>query len=73
MMKYNIVVLTGTTVRITHPSSPNHNMVNHISEEEGVEIADWCNQNKCGHRTAFNIFEFRSKEELTMFMLRWAR
>lgn len=71
-MNFRIKVLTTNTVQVCRPPSPNHNMVNNITEEEGVMIAEWCKEHKCGKRTAFNIFWFDDRDEISMFMLRWA-
>ncbi len=71
-MKFHFVVGYDPIVaKIFRPRSVNHNMTNHITEEDGVMIAEWCKEHTCGRRTSFNMFEFRDKEELTMFMLRW--
>lgn len=43
-MKFRIVVKDDTTVHVFHPPDPNQE---HITEEEGVMIADWCRENKC--------------------------
>ena len=34
-------------------------------------IQAWCVENRCGRRTAFEMFKFRNEQEVTMFMLRW--
>lgn len=42
-----------------------------MREEHMVEIADWCYQNKCGKRTAYDQYEFKNEKQMTMFLLRW--
>lgn len=42
---------------------------------EGQELAlmaEWCEENKCGHRTSYNEFKFRNKDQMIMFILRWS-
>jgi hypothetical protein len=36
------------------------------------EIQDWCNDNKCGRRVSFDIFQFKNKKDLNFFLLRWS-
>ena len=31
----------------------------------------WCEEHGCGKRMSFDTFCFRSKKEMTMFLLRW--
>jgi hypothetical protein len=72
-MKLRIIVGYDPIVaKIFLPRSENHNMTNHITEEDGVMIAEWCKEHNCGRRTSFNMFEFRNKNELSMFMLKWS-
>lgn len=35
-------------------------------------IQEWCLENKCGRRVGFDTFKFKSKREMTMFLLRWS-
>lgn len=43
-----------------------------LRDEHVDPIVEWCKQNNCGRRTAYNIFQFRNAEQVTMFMLRWS-
>jgi len=43
-----------------------------MSEEDMVLIQEWCVQNNCGKRTSFDTFQFKSRKEMTMFLLRWS-
>jgi hypothetical protein len=47
------------------------NDYNHWIQETIDEMVLWCDQHKCGERTAYDMFRFASKKELTMFLLRW--
>jgi hypothetical protein len=41
-------------------------------EDKYVEINDWCKATLKYHaRTAYHIFEFKSKKDLEWFILRW--
>ncbi len=42
-----------------------------MGNEDMDEIVDWCRQHRYGRRIAFNMFSFRSDQELTAFLLRW--
>ena len=35
-------------------------------------IQDWCVANKCGVRTSFDTFKFKTEQELTIFLLKWS-
>ena len=35
-------------------------------------VQDWCVQNRCGSRTSFEIFRFRTEQEVIMFLLKWS-
>jgi len=35
------------------------------------EIGRWCLTQNCGRRTAYDIFQFKSKQEVLLFTLRW--
>ncbi len=42
-----------------------------ISEADMDPIQAWCEQTGCGRRTSFDTFQFKSKKQMTMFLLRW--
>ena len=35
-------------------------------------IQNWCVENRCGVRTSFDTFKFRTEDELVLFLLRWS-
>jgi hypothetical protein len=35
------------------------------------EVTQWCKDSNCGRRTAYDTFEFKSKQEVLLFTLRW--
>lgn len=35
-------------------------------------IQKWSEENKCGRRMSFDLWQFRTKEEVTLFLLRWS-
>lgn len=43
-----------------------------IGENDIEPIQQWCEENDCGKRVSFDQFQFRNKQELTMFLLRWS-
>lgn len=36
------------------------------------QISKWCVENKCGKRMAYDMWKFKNKSELTVFLLRWS-
>ena len=48
------------------------NYVNFLTEEDMREVWEWCATNNCGTRTSFDTFKFRTKKQITMFLLRWS-
>lgn len=42
-----------------------------VSESDLVPVQEWCEKNNCGKRISFDQFRFRSKKEMTLFLLRW--
>jgi hypothetical protein len=36
-------------------------------------VQDWSEQNKCGSRTAYNVWKFKNEDDMTFFLLRWAK
>ncbi len=43
-----------------------------LSENDVDPIQRWCEEHHCGRRISFDTFQFKSKKEITMFLLRWA-
>lgn len=42
-----------------------------LREEMLIPVQDWCEENKCGVRISFDMFRFKNREQITMFLLRW--
>jgi hypothetical protein len=51
-------------------SNPGLNRTRDFEIMEDIQV--WCEQNACGRRMAFDLIRFRTEEEITMFLLRWA-
>jgi hypothetical protein len=43
-----------------------------INEGDMDPIQAWCEEHKCGRRVSFDTFQFKSKKEITMFLLKWS-
>jgi hypothetical protein len=43
-----------------------------ISDNDMLPIHEWCLKNHCGRRVSFDTFQFKSRKEMTMFLLRWS-
>lgn len=42
-----------------------------INESDIDPIQEWCEEHHCGTRISFDTFKFKSKKEITMFLLKW--
>jgi len=42
-----------------------------LNESDIDPIQAWCEQHSCGKRISFDMFKFRNKKEITMFLLKW--
>lgn len=42
-----------------------------LNENDIEPIQKWCEEHNCGKRISFDMFRFRNKKEITMFLLRW--
>jgi hypothetical protein len=42
-----------------------------LREKDMQVIADWVNETGIGKRTSFDTFRFRSRTDMSMFLLRW--
>jgi hypothetical protein len=42
-----------------------------LRETDMDPVQLWCEEHDCGKRMSFDTFCFRSKKEMTMFLLRW--
>ena len=36
-------------------------------------VQQWSELNKCGRRTAYNVWKFKNEDDMTFFLLRWAK
>ena len=36
-------------------------------------VQEWSELNKCGRRTAYNVWKFKNEDDMTFFLLRWAK
>lgn len=43
-----------------------------LRESDMIPIQEWCGQTKCGRRTSFDKFKFRTEKEKLMFLLKWS-
>lgn len=42
-----------------------------LSENDVDPIQAWCEKHHCGRRISFDMFQFKNKAQMTMFLLRW--
>jgi hypothetical protein len=42
-----------------------------LTERDIDPVQVWCEEHNCGKRMSFDTFCFRSKKEMTMFLLKW--
>lgn len=43
-----------------------------LNEQDMDPVHKWSKENDCGIRTSFDTWQFRTDEEMTVFLLRWA-
>jgi hypothetical protein len=43
-----------------------------LNESDMDPIQAWCVLHRCGQRISFDLFQFVSMDEVTLFMLRWS-
>jgi len=49
------------------------NTFDDLTDEDVIQqMHDWCHENDCGYRTSYDTFKFRNKDQMMMFILRWA-
>jgi len=51
---------------------PSRGMIVGLKEADMDPIHDWSKTNKCGIRMSFDMWQFKTPEEMTMFLLKWA-
>jgi hypothetical protein len=60
-----LIAVTSKKLRFVHETG--------MAPEETLmdEVQQWCVDTNCGRRTAYDTFEFKTKQEVLMFTLRW--
>lgn len=43
-----------------------------MNQHDMDPVQAWCEEHNCGKRVSFDMFRFRNKREITMFLLRWS-
>jgi hypothetical protein len=48
--------------------------IEHVPNSDAIldSVAKWCTDTGCGKRMAYDMWKFKTKAELAMFLLRWA-
>lgn len=36
------------------------------------EVTQWCKLNECGVRMSYDMFKFKTRAQVTMFLLKWS-
>lgn len=60
------------TVTFYVPDTSKTQIYNQSIEDVIDEMVAWCQDRDCGRRVAYDMFTFRNRPELSMFLLRWA-
>ena len=42
-----------------------------LREDDLLPVQEWCEKSKCGVRISFAMFKFKSRKEITAFLLVW--
>lgn len=80
-MSNGCIAITATLMKINHRQAGKKwiaevwtsNESETYPEQEYVKINDWCKETFGYHaRTAYHIFEFKSRPDLDWFILRWS-
>jgi hypothetical protein len=50
---------------------PSRGIVSGLFEKDMDQIQAWCWETNIGKRMSFDTFKFRTKEEITAFLLKW--
>ncbi len=58
-------------LRASVPVSP-RGFETFLREEDFEPISQWCNETGIGRRMSFDLYQFKTKAEVTAFLLRWA-
>jgi len=51
---------------------PSRGMIVGLKESDMDPIHDWSKKSKCGIRISFDMWQFKTPEEMTMFLLKWS-
>ena len=43
-----------------------------LKESDMDPIQKWCQDSNCGKRISFDMFQFKTDKQITMFLLRWS-
>ena len=43
-----------------------------VTEHDMNLIQEWCDRNNCGTRISFDMIKFKTREQMTMFLLKWS-
>jgi hypothetical protein len=41
-------------------------------EDQIEAMVKWCEENDCGRRMSYDMWKFKTKAEMTLFLLRWS-
>jgi hypothetical protein len=42
-----------------------------LTQKEADAIMEWCMQNDCGVRMSFDMWRFKTQEDMMVFLLKW--
>lgn len=43
-----------------------------LNETDMDPIQEWCDASHCGRRMSFNVWHFKNRKHMTMFLIRWS-
>ena len=49
-------------------SNPGYDLSEYVTEEDMLEVAQWCCDAQCGRRMSFDTFRFKRREDITVFL-----
>ena len=55
----------------TKLAATSNEFIDFLTEDEMVDVANWCKECNCGTRTSFDTIKFKNEKQITMFLMKW--
>lgn len=72
MIQYKVRwIRDGKELRAIAPVDP-RGFETFLREEDLIPVQQWCEETGCGRRMSFDTFRFKRREDITLFLMKWA-